>query len=80
MIIIKNLTYLDDSELAIVDQDEFNETMMNLDRIKMEALKFLEDYIQCKKGEIFLHNREYRRRYAYSSLQYFYDILGIEDN
>lgn len=57
-----------------------NETIMNLDRIKMEALKFVEDYIQYKKGELFLHNREYRRRYAYSPLQYFHDIMGIEEN
>lgn len=57
-----------------------NETIMNLDRIKMEALKFVEDYIQYKKGELFLHNREYRRLYAYSPLQYFHDIMGIEEN
>lgn len=80
MVIIKNLSYLDNTKSATIDQDEFNETMRNLNRIKSESLQFLEDYIKYKKGELILHSGEYRRRYEYSTLQYFHDILEIEEN
>ena len=30
--------------------DEFNETMVNLERIKKEALDFVEDYVAHMKG------------------------------
>ena len=77
MIIISNLDYLDGLSVAMIDKDEYKETMIHIEKIKREALKFLEDYIDCKRGKLFLHEREFKRRYTYSTLQYFHDILGI---
>ena len=47
------------------DKDEYNETMVNLDRIKSEALEFVEDYVAHVKGEKVLHPSEYKRRYMF---------------
>ncbi len=57
--------------------DEFNETMVNLERIKKEALDFVEDYVAHMKGSRKLHKREFERRYSFSPLKYFHNELGI---
>lgn len=62
---------------ALVDQDEYNETIINLKRIKREALDFVEDYVAHMKGMSVLHSQEFRRRYNYSPLKYFHAELGI---
>ena len=76
MVIIQNLDYVGTVD-AIVDRDEYNETMINIKRIKTEALAFLESYIKHKNGEAVLSVHEFRRRYGYSPLKYFDDILGV---
>ena len=76
-IVIINTTRYIESVDAIIDKDEFNETMMNLDRIKSEALKFVEDYVFHMSGIEFLHKREFERRYSFCSLQYFHKELGV---
>lgn len=62
---------------ALVDQDEFNETMINLRRIKREALKYVEDYVAHMKGLKVLSSQEFNRRYYFSTLKYFHMELGI---
>lgn len=62
---------------AVIDRDEFRETISNIKRIKREVLRFVEDYIEHNKGIKVLHAKEYRRRYAYTSLKYFHKELGI---
>lgn len=76
IIIISNTDYLD-KENALIDKDEFIETMINLDKIKREALQFVEDYINHMKGNRQLHSAEFRRRYQFTTLQYFHKELGI---
>ena len=66
-------------DMCFIDKDEFNETMINLEKIKEEALNFVEDYIAHKNGSKLLHIREYERRYKFSPLQYFHKELGIEE-
>lgn len=73
-VIIADLEYLD-SEKMVIDHDEYKETVIQIERIKEEALEFLEDYIRYQTGDKFLHPREYFRRYQYSTLPYFDDIL-----
>mgnify|MGYP005902558955 CR=1 FL=1 len=46
-------------------------------RIKKEALNFVEDYIAHMKGEKPLHKKEFDRRYGFSPLKYFHKELGI---
>lgn len=76
IVIIKKTNYIGSSD-AIIDKDEFNETMMNLERIKREALNFVEEYIEHIKGTKLLHKREFERRYGFSPLKYFHEELGI---
>lgn len=76
IIIICNKEYIDNKD-AFVDKDEFNETMINLEQIKQEALDFVEDYVKHIKKEIVLHPSEFKRRYQFSPLKYFHQELGI---
>lgn len=76
IIIVKDRDYIN-SESALIDKDEYNETMQNLNRIVKEALEFVEDYVNhCKKINL-LHSAEFRRRYSFSTLKYFHKELGI---
>ncbi|MBE5946896.1 MAG: hypothetical protein E7259_08175 [Lachnospiraceae bacterium] len=76
IVIIKDKRYIDNKD-AIIDKDEYMETVANIRKIKEGALQFVEDYIKHKKGYLKLHDLEYKRRYKYSSLQYFHKELGI---
>lgn len=76
IVIIEKSEYIDSTD-AIIDKDEFNETMVNLGRIKKESLNFVEDYIAHMKGEKLLHKKEFDRRYGFSPLKYFHKELGI---
>lgn len=76
IVIIEKTDYIDSTE-AIIDKDEFNETMVNLEQIKREAIGFVEDYVKHIKGTKLLHKREFERRYGFSPLKYFHKELGI---
>lgn len=76
IVIIAKTDYIDSID-AIIDKDEFNETMVNLERIKKEALDYVEEYVEHKKGIKLLHKREFDRRYGFSPLKYFHKELGI---
>lgn len=78
ILIITRSEYIDIYD-AVIDQDEFHETVRNLKRIKYEALKFVDDYVAHCKGIKLLHSKEFTRRYEYSSLKYFHNELGIKD-
>lgn len=74
IVIIDRAEYIDSVD-AIIDKDEFNETIINLEKIKKEALKFVEDYILHITGIKIMHICEFNRRYAFSPLRYFHNIL-----
>ena len=76
MVIINDIKYLDCVQ-AVVDKDEYIETVTNIERIKEESFDFLKKYIEHVKGDVALHKAEYRRRYQYSPLQYFHRELEI---
>ena len=76
LVIIAKTEYIDSTD-AMIDKDEFNETMINLERIKREALDFVEEYVGHVKGTKKLHKREFDRRYRFSPLKYFHKELGI---
>ena len=77
IVIITKTDYIDSVD-AIIDKDEFKETMVNLKQIKKEALDFVEDYVLHMKGIKMLHEREFEIRYGFSSLKYFHRELGIK--
>ena len=76
-ILILNKTKYLDSKDALIDKDEFNETMCNLDKIKKDALTYVEDYVAILKKKKTIHPSEFKRKYGRSSLKYFHKELGI---
>ena len=76
--IIRNTEYIDTNP-GIIDSDEYAEMMRNMDRIVDEVLKYVDDYVSYQKMlEDHISEQEYLRRYKYSTLRYFHDILGID--
>lgn len=78
MIIVKNADYLDESG-AVVDNDEYIETVEHIEEIKEDSLKYLNDYIAHVSGCKVLHGREFERKYRYTTLKYFHQELGIKE-
>lgn len=77
MVIVTKKNYISEKS-GIVDQDEYRETMQNIDRIVHESVAYLEDYIAYKKEEQNRISREeFRRRYSMSTLPYFDKELGL---
>ena len=77
IVIIAKTEYLDNKD-GIIDQDEYYETMANIEKIKEKALCFVEDYVNHINGVALLNDKEFFRRYSQSPLQYFHKELGIE--
>lgn len=76
IVIITKSEYIDTKD-AIIDKDEFNETIKHLEKIKREAMMFVEEYVQHVSGNKKMNPQEFKRRYAYSPLAYFHRELGI---
>ncbi len=74
-ILIKNNDYLDTTIPAVVDQDEYRETMRNLPRIVQEIFEYISDYKKDLNGIQKLHPKEWQRRYGKSTLLYFDEFL-----
>ena len=79
IVIINKSEYVDRAD-ALVDKDEYNETVESIKRIKREALKFVDDYVNHVKDTQKLSLQEFKRRYSFSTLQYFHNELGIPEN
>ena len=77
IVVISDNTYIDSVTPAIVDSDEYGEMMRNLPRIIGEVLTYTNTYINHKNGTSPLHEREYNRKYRFSTLPYFDKILGL---
>lgn len=76
IVILTDTKYIDTKD-ALIDKDEYNETMIHLEKIKSDALKYVEDYIAHVKGQNVLHPKEFKRRYEFSPLKYFHVEMGI---
>lgn len=76
ILIINKTEYLDNKD-AIIDKDEYVETIKNFDKIKREALKYVEDYVAHMNKSNILHPAEFDRRYRFSTLYYFHEELGL---
>ncbi len=77
IIIVEQNEYLDTKD-AIIDNDEYNETIRNFEKIKQEVLKYVEDYIDYVQGKKVISEKEFERKYRFSTLKYFHKELGIE--
>lgn len=76
ILIINKTEYLDIRD-AIIDKDEYIETMRNFEKIKKAALKYVEDYIAHIRKEKVLQPKVFDRKYGFSTLQYFHEELGL---
>ena len=76
IVLITDTRFIDTQD-ALIDKDEYNETMVNLEKIKAETLAFVEEYVSHIKGEQLLHPKEFKRRYLFSPLKYFHAEMGV---
>lgn len=66
---------------AIVDKDEYDETRDNIEYIKADSQRYVDDYIDfIMKKSTKYDPKEFARIYQYSTLKYFHNELGITDN
>ncbi len=77
--IIKDMEYIDSLTPAIIDRDEYVATIANIEKIVSEVNEYIDKYVNHIKQISILHTREFTRHYKYSTLQYFHDILGLEN-
>ena len=77
IVIINNEDYIDFRKPAVVDGDEYIEMVANLPMIASKACSYVDSYISHVRGTALLHPREFARRYRYSTLPYFHNVMGI---
>ena len=61
----------------MIDDDEYVETVRNLERITREAKKYVDEYVEHCKGIRQLHRAAFDRKYRFSTLKYFHNELKI---
>lgn len=77
IVIIQKSEYIGTAD-AVVDQDEFNETRDNIEYIKNDAQKYIDDYVDGMKEKAARYDKKkFERIYKYSTLQYFHKELGV---
>jgi hypothetical protein len=77
IIIVKDTQYIGNTD-AIVDKDEYNETRDNIEYIRNDAIRYVDDYVEHILGLSSKYDEtEFNRIYRYSTLQYFHKELGI---
>lgn len=76
-IIVKDTSYIDSTTPVVVDNDEYTAMMTNISKIVNDVHSYISKYVNHTKGIAPLHEREFMRRYQYSTLPYFHDVLGI---
>ena len=75
--IINNINYFDFITKVIVDSDEYAELIKNLPAIVNEVIEYVDTYINHINGTTLLHPRAFARKYQYSTLPYFHDIMNL---
>lgn len=78
IVIIKESKFL--QENAIVDSDEYTETIRQMPQIVRAASSYVNNYISHINGSSLLHPNEFKRKYRFSTLSYFHDLLGLNRN
>jgi len=79
LVLIIDSDYID-TQKAVVDPDEYNETVKHLPTIVKEVISYIEDYVNHVTGVKQLHPREFSRKYQFSTLSYFHEILISEQS
>lgn len=79
IVIVKNNDYLSANSVAI-DNDEYIQTIINMQKIVSKTNNYVETYIKHINGENILSSAKYDRLYKYSTLKYFHKELGLSEN
>ena len=77
--LIKNKKYLDEKSIATVDNDEYTETISNINFIVNDINTYINKYKNHINGIKILSDRDYFYKYNFSTLPYFHDILDLPD-
>ena len=77
MVIIDDMSYIIFNGNTVVDADEYVMTARNMPTIAAQVAKYIDRYVKHVSGKRVLHPREYARRYQYSTLPYFHDMLDL---
>lgn len=63
---------------AVVDKDEFKETRENIDYIKKDVQRYIDDYVDYINGTSEKYDpKSFRRAYGFSTLKYFHNQLNL---
>lgn len=65
-------------ENAVVDTDEYKAVRMNIYKIEKQISKYIEGYVKSVSDFENADKKSFERKYKYSTLKYFHNILGIE--
>lgn len=77
MVVFRKDEYISNA-VAIVDNDEFKETMQHIAHIVSDSISYIEGYRDHMTGKKTIGREEFMRKYGISTLAYFHDILGIK--
>lgn len=75
-VLIKKTSYISPSN-TVVDADEYRMVMLNIEKITAAIHKYIFGYVSHITGVKPMHEREFQRKYGFSTLPYFHDILKI---
>lgn len=75
IVLIKNADYI--GQAAKIDNDEFIEFKKFSNSIHSKLSKYILDYCNHIKGISILHEKEFDRKYKYSTLSYFHELLDL---
>lgn len=65
-------------ENAVVDTDEYKAVRTSIYKIEKQISKYIEGYVKSVSDFENADKKSFERKYKYSTLKYFHDILGIE--
>lgn len=77
IIIVKNYSDYLTPQNALVDNDEYNEVVQNAETIINEAKQYIDVYVKYQNDPSTLNPIEFRKKYQYTTLKYFHDLLPI---
>lgn len=78
MVIIKDLSYIDSQNPALVDKDEYDETRIHISKIADGVNSYLGGYLDHYNGNHVLPAATFKRKYKYATLRYFHKELNIK--
>ena len=79
MLFLQDAHYFEPGD-ATIDNDEYKELSVNIDKVLSGAVNYINGYINHKNGKKTLNKAEYNRKYLYSTLPYFDDVLLSNGN